>query len=90
MLHSTRRAGTVLVALMLASVLLLALAPVSQGQTPEGRPRPFLPLFTRVRERAVLGTSPRRGSKKFAKNVSKDGSFSGCSRPRASSILWAR
>ncbi len=38
MVHSTRRAGTVLVALMLASVLLLALAPVSQGQTPDGRP----------------------------------------------------
>ena len=33
--HSRRRAGTVLVALMLASVLLLALAPVSQGQTSE-------------------------------------------------------
>ena len=38
MVHSTRRAGTVLVALMLDSVLLLALAPVSQGQPPVGRP----------------------------------------------------
>jgi subtilisin family serine protease len=37
MVQSRRRAGTVLVALMLASVLLLTLAPVSRGQTPEGR-----------------------------------------------------
>jgi hypothetical protein len=35
MVQSRRRAGTVLVALMLASVLLLTLAPVSQGQMPE-------------------------------------------------------
>jgi hypothetical protein len=35
MVQSIRRASTVLIALMLASILLLALAPVSQGQTPE-------------------------------------------------------
>ena len=35
MTHSRRRAGTVLIAMLMASILLLALAPVSQGQTPE-------------------------------------------------------
>ncbi len=37
MTHSRRRASTVLIAMMLASILLLALAPVSQGQTPDER-----------------------------------------------------
>ena len=61
MVHSTRRAGTVLVALMFSSGLLLALAPVSQGQTSDGRPaggeRGGTPDHSQL-----LGTAEREGS----------------------------